>query len=106
VIVSTKLVAAVTGGLMLAMACAPALADSASATSATTQSAIGATSNRSLVGFLSPVLTDVGPHQAPKTCKADTLYSEHSVIGDPEACFISRFDARAGSFNPGIAGIP
>jgi hypothetical protein len=105
VIVSTKLVAAVTGGLMLAMAYTPAFADPASA-SATTQAAIGGTSNRSLTGFLSPMLTDVGPHPAQKTCKPDTLYSQHSVVGDPDACFVSQLDVRASSVNVGIAGIP
>ena len=106
-IVSTKLVAAVTGGLMLAMAYTPAFAQSATATSAAAQSAVAPTANGSMLGILSTLATDVGPHQAQKPCKADTLYSQHSVVGDPNACFMSKVDARAGATLPGgVIGIP
>lgn len=101
---STKLAAAVMSGVLLVAAYAPAWAGSASdpSTAATTASA---GSDRSLVNVLSPVLNVSAQHQAQKNCKADTLYSQHSVVGDPDACFMSKVDVRAGSINTGIGGI-
>src|SRR5208282_2547367 len=95
--VSTKLAAAVMGGLLLAVSYAPAWAGSATDASAAAPSVMAPSADRSLVGVLSPLLADAAPHQAQKTCKADSLYSQHSVVGDPDACFISKIDARAGS---------
>jgi hypothetical protein len=101
-VVSTRLAAAVMGGILLAAACTPAWAGSANdtttrgaptSTGASTFS--GASSpvpgaDHSLVGVLNPLLADTTPHAAPKSCKADTLYSQHDVIGDPNACFLNR----------------
>jgi len=103
-IVSTKLAAAVMGGLLLAVSYAPAWAGSAGDSSAAAPSAMAPTADRSLVGVLSPLFADAAPHQAQKTCKSDSLYSQHSVVGDPDACFISHVDARAGAVNPGVSG--
>lgn len=103
--VSTKLAAAVIGGLLFVTAYTPAWAGSATATSATAQPAMAPAADRSLVGVLSPILADAAPHQAQKNCKADSLYSQHSVVGDPEACFMSHVDIRAGAINPGFGGI-
>jgi hypothetical protein len=97
-IVSTKLAAAVMGGLLLAVAYAPAWAGE---TSTAAPSAIAPAADHSLVGVLSPLLTDTVQHTAQKTCKPDSLYSSHSVVGDPDACFISRVDVRGTIATPG-----
>jgi hypothetical protein len=104
VILCTKLAAAVLGGMVLMAAYAPAFAgsDAAGATQTAT-----ATSDHSIVGVLGPMLADAAPHQAQKACKAETLYSQHSVVGDPDACFVNRTDVRAASTAPGgVVGMP
>ena len=58
--------------------------------------------NRSLLGMLAPILTEPAQHAAPKTCKPGALYSEHDVVGDPEACFMGRLNLRNGA--PGAFG--
>jgi hypothetical protein len=102
-VVSTKLAAAVMGGLLLAAVYTPAWAGSgdAGAQPAT------ASASQSLVGVLNPVFANVATHPAQKTCKADTLYSNHDVVGDPDSCFQNKLDARAGSATGGsaVAGV-
>jgi hypothetical protein len=103
-VISTKLAAAVIGGLLLAVSYTPAWAGSGGDSSAAAQSATAPSADRSLVGVLSPLLADVAPHQAQKTCKPDSLYSQHTVVGDPDACFLSKVDVRSAAINSGIAG--
>jgi hypothetical protein len=102
---STKLAAALVGGLLLAAAYTPAWAGSVNDTSAAGTSSAAAGTDRSLVGVLSPLLNVSAPHQAQKTCKADSLYSQHSVIGDPDACLINRIDARTSATGIGVGGV-
>jgi hypothetical protein len=102
--VSTKLAAAVMGGLLLAAVYTPAWAGSANDPSTAGASSAAAGSDRSLVSVLSPILAVNTPHQAQKNCKADSLYSQHSVVGDPDACFMSHFDVRGSSITPGLGG--
>ncbi len=47
----------------------------------------------SLLGILSPVLTDTDPtpRQPKENCKALQLYSEHDVVGVPEGCFMGHY---------------
>ena len=104
-VLSTKLAAAVMGGLLLAAVYTPAWAGSANDTSTAGASSAAAGSDRSLVSVLSPLLNVSTPHQAQKSCKPDSLYSQHSVVGDPEACFISRVDVRSSAATPGIGGV-
>lgn len=103
-VVSTKLAAAVMGGLMLAAAYAPAWAGSANDPTAAAPSQSAAVADRSLVGVLSPFLAVAAPHEAQKNCKPDTLYSHHDVVGDADACFVNRFDVRASAISPGVGG--
>ena len=103
-VISTKLAAAVMSGLLLAVSYAPAWAGSAGNSSAAS-SATAPAADRSLIGVLSPLLADAAPHQAQKACKPDSLYSQHSVVGDPASCFINRFDVRVGGVNPGMGGV-
>lgn len=102
-VVSTKLAAAVMGGLLLAAVYTPAWAGSADNTAQPTTT----TANQSMVGVLSPVFANVATHPAQKNCKADSLYSNHDVVGDPDSCFQNKFDARAGSTAGGsaVAGV-
>jgi hypothetical protein len=103
-VVSKRLAAAAMGGLLLVVY-TPAWAGSANdmtmsngsrpagaATSVSTSSSSspGSGADRSLVGALNPLLADTAPHKAAKSCKADTLYSQHDVIGDPNACYVYR----------------
>jgi|SRR5579863_1575714 len=100
------MVAAVTGGLMLAMAYTPVFAASATDTSATTQSAMGATFRPFTGRLFEPGAGQRGTPSSAEGLQPDSLYSQHSVVGDPQACFVSRFDARAGAINQRVAGIP
>jgi hypothetical protein len=101
-IISKKLVAGVLGGMLILASYALVWAGSDNA-AAPTQSA---TSNQSLLGALTPLLTDAATHKATPNCKPDTLYSGHDVVGDSEACFVSHVDVRAaaGGTNPGVSG--
>jgi hypothetical protein len=102
---STKLAAAAMSGLLLAAIYTPASAWAGSANDATTTAASSSTgvsttspgassrvpvTNQSLLGVLSPILTDVVPHEAQKRCEPSTLYSVHDVNGDPDACYLNR----------------
>jgi hypothetical protein len=40
------------------------------------------------------MLTDPAQHAPQKTYTPGRLYSQHDVVGDPEACFINRLDGR------------
>jgi hypothetical protein len=52
-----------------------------------------------LLGMLSSVLTatDPSPRQAKGRCKASQLYSQHDVVGDPEACIKGQYTIGNGS---------
>jgi hypothetical protein len=55
--------------------------------------------NNTLLGMLSSVLTgtDPDPRQPKSQCKASHLYSQHDVVGDPEACIMGRYTIGNGS---------
>lgn len=68
--------------------------------------ASGATDpNNSLLGILNPLLTASVGHSAPKDCKPDMLYSQHDVVGDPDACFRGHYDVRGGNFSSGAPAL-
>jgi hypothetical protein len=52
-----------------------------------------------LLGMLSSIFTgtDPGPRQSKGQCKASHLYSQHDVVGDPDACFMNRYTLGNGS---------
>jgi hypothetical protein len=41
--------------------------------------------------------TDLGPRQPKSKCGASHLYSQHDVVGDPEACIKGRYAIGNGS---------
>jgi hypothetical protein len=61
-------------------------------------------SSNTLLGMLKSVLTgtDPGPRQPEGLCKAAHLYSQHDVVGDPEACITGRLTIGNGSMAMGI----
>jgi hypothetical protein len=103
--VSTKMAVAVIGGLLFAAAYAPAWAQSVDAKAPAAQAASGLTGGQYILGVVTPLLNATTRHEAQKNCKADSLYSAHDVVGDPESCFVSRVDVRASSINAGAGGI-
>src|SRR5258708_1333364 len=92
--VSTKLAAAVVGGLLFATTYAPAWAQSADAKAPAVQSASSPGAGQYMLGVISPLLNNMTQHAAQKSCRAESLYSAHDVIGDPDSCFVSKIDAR------------
>jgi hypothetical protein len=52
-----------------------------------------------LLGMLSSILTptDTSLHQPHGRCKASQLYSQHDVVGDPEACIMGQYTIGDGS---------
>jgi hypothetical protein len=102
-VLSTKLAAAVVGGLLLAAVYTPAWAGSGDNAGQPTT----ANADRPLGSVLSPLLANVVSHPGEKNCKADTLYSNHDVVGDPAVCFQNKLDVRAGSTAGGsaVAGV-
>jgi hypothetical protein len=103
--VSTKLAAVVAGGLLLATAYAPAWAQSAPSSAPAAPAASSVTTGPSILGFISPLLNTTVEHKAQKNCKPDSLYSQHSVVGDPDACFQNKVDVRTSGPSGGFAGI-
>jgi|SRR5215472_4435849 len=59
-----------------------------------------------LLGMLGSVLTGTDPtsRQPKGQCKASQLYSQHNVVGDPEACFMNRYTIGDGSSS--VATVP
>jgi hypothetical protein len=49
-----------------------------------------ASADHSLLGILGSVLSESTKHQAKAPCKSPYLYSQHDVVGDPEACFMGQ----------------
>ena len=62
--------------------------------------------DKSLLGILTPLLTDPATHEAQKNCTPDQLYSRHDVVGDPEACFRGHFDMRSSAPYGGRVHLP
>jgi hypothetical protein len=52
--------------------------------------------DKSLLGMIGAVLTNPVAQDVQQNCKEDRLYSQHDVVGDPDACFRSRYDVRRG----------
>ena len=46
--------------------------------------------DHSLLAILGSVLSESTKHQAKAPCKSPYLYSQHDVVGDPEACFMGQ----------------
>ena len=57
-----------------------------------------------LLGMMSSVLTatDPSPRQPKNQCKAGQLYSQHDVVGDPEACIKGQYTIGNGATTPGV----
>jgi hypothetical protein len=55
--------------------------------------------SNTLLGMLNSVLTGTDPdsRQPKSQCKASHLYSQHDVVGDPEACIMYRYAIGNGS---------
>jgi hypothetical protein len=101
--ISGRLVTGVMGGFLLIAAYVPAWAGPVNhATTPSTQAAAAAKEDQAILGFLGSIMLAPGQPRAQR-CKPETLYSQHDVIGDPEACFGNHFDVRAGGINPGAA---
>src|SRR5271163_2276958 len=84
-------------GLLISAASARAWSADNQGTASTTSTAATADArDQSLLGILAPVLTEPARHQPEKPCDKGQLYSQHDVVGDPEACFMGRVDPRGG----------
>jgi hypothetical protein len=73
---------------------------------ATAQVAPASPYGNTLLGMLSSILTDTDTTPQPKKdqCRASHLYSQHDVVGDPEACFMGHYNFGSGSGS--AAGVP
>lgn len=49
-----------------------------------------ATANQPMLGILRSVPADNGLKEEKNPCQAPHLYSQHDVVGDPEACFMGK----------------
>jgi hypothetical protein len=98
-----KTVAVVLSALLIGSASAPAWSATADALTPTDAEVMPATSvvKSSMLGFLKPLVTDTELHQARKSCRSPQLYSQHDVVGDPEACFMGRFTLPGPGFTAG-----
>jgi hypothetical protein len=84
---------------------APAWSGTAEQAAPTQARVMAASPNgNTLLGMLTSVLTDTdtSPRQTKDHCKPSQLYSQHDVVGDPEACFISRYTLGNGSTAVGV----
>ena len=78
---------------------APAWSGTAEQAAPQAQATSAGIADNSLLGMLSWVLTgtDPAPRQPKNQCKASQLYSQHDVVGDPEACLMGRYTLGSGS---------
>src|SRR5215471_9154348 len=79
---------------------APAWAESADqAAPIDAQVVEAAPEGNTLLGMIAPLLTpaDASPRQPKDQCKRGQLYSQHDVVGDPEACFKGHYVLGNGS---------
>ena len=99
-----KTVAIALSGLLLGGATAPAWSASTNVVAPIDAEVMPATDavEPSLVGFLKPITTDSELHQQRTNCKAPHLYSQHDVIGDPEACIMGQINLPAGFTAAGV----
>jgi hypothetical protein len=87
---------------------APVWAGSAEQAGPTSAQVIPANPNEgnTLLGMITPLLTatDTSPRHPQGQCKRGQLYSQHDVVGDPEACFMGRLTIGNGSTS--VVGVP
>ncbi len=87
-----KMAIVLISGLLLGAAGQQGLAADTSAAPAN-RVAITGDDGKSLAGLLA-ILTESTAHAAQKSCTPDQLYSQHDVVGDPDACFRNHYDVR------------
>jgi hypothetical protein len=78
----------------------PATAEQAAPIDAQVEPA--ATANQPLLGILRSVPADNGLREEKRPCQAPHLYSQHDVVGDPDACIMGRMNLGTGA--PATAG--
>jgi hypothetical protein len=61
--------------------------------------------DHSLLAVLGAVMTESAKHEAKAPCKAPYLYSQHDVVGDPEACFMGQATFGTGAIGTSGAGL-
>lgn len=85
---------------------APAWAGTAAQAVPQAQTTSAGIADNSLLGMLKSVLAgaDPDPRQPKNRCKASQMYSQHDVVGDPEACIMGRYTVGGGSTAAG--GLP
>src|ERR1700751_1820468 len=83
---------------------APAWSGTAEQVAPTKAQVMPASSSNTLLGLLNSVLTgtDPTPRQPKNQCKASHMYSQHDVVGDPEACIMGRYTIGSGSSAVGV----
>jgi hypothetical protein len=47
-------------------------------------------------GVVGPSVVEAAPHQDQTNCKAGHLYSQHDMVGDPQACIMGRLTIGGG----------
>jgi hypothetical protein len=94
--ISRRTLVALAAGVLLTAASAQAQPVAKQAVASPAASGVADTGSHSLLGIITPALTDPVAHRAQKTCDAGKLYSSHDVVGDPEACFMGRLDVHGG----------
>jgi hypothetical protein len=103
-----KLMASALAGFLVFGASAPIWANppEGSVNAATPAPATAKSADRSMMGMLAPILADPAQHAPRKTCKPSEVYSQHDVVGDPEACFMGRLDVHGApqGFGGGVGG--
>jgi hypothetical protein len=85
-------------GLMLTFA-APAWSGDSATPAAHTQDTSANPYGNSILGMLNSVLTGSRTEepQPEHRCRPSELYSQHDVVGDPEACVMGRYGFGSGS---------
>ena len=86
-----KTAVTVVSGLFIAAAAIPVRsANAIQPASVNAQAGPVIKADHSLLAVLGSVLTESARHEAKVPCKAPYLYSQHDVVGDPEACFMGQ----------------
>jgi hypothetical protein len=89
---------------LLAGPCSPAWPGDSKSAAANTSTTLPSQQDSSQLSILSSVFTDAAsaPRKRDTQCRASQIYSQHDVVGDPEACIMNRATFGGGAPATGV----
>ena len=97
--------AALVSSLLMGAACMPAWSAANNPTAPTGSAEVMpvstvAPSLLAIRALFGPSVDEAAPHRDQMNCKAGHLYSQHDIVGDPQACIMGRLTVIGGGVAP------